>query len=118
MAAPQFGSMTFIGLQTGNTYNVDIYLSDVDNALIRWDNGAGASATSSDFWTAPEAVALVDYAQVTGTTDTEKLQLTVNNNPTGHMLRYTIHLTSLSKRAPIAIKFARNAQIRALQRAD
>jgi len=45
-AAPQYGTLIFKGLQTGKTYSVDIYVSDVANALVHLDGGAGAGSSS------------------------------------------------------------------------
>lgn len=114
-ATPQYGSMTFVGLRSGRTYTKDVYLSDVANALVRWDAGQGAGAATPTEWICPEPVALVDYAQVTGTQDTTKLQLTVNGIPTGDILRYVPHLTTNSKRPSLLLKIATYARIGALQ---
>lgn len=116
-ATPQYGTMIFRGMKSGLTYSKDIYLSDVANALINWDGGAGASATSPTNWTPPEAVVLVDYSQVTGTADTTKLQMTRDGVSTGDMFRYTIHLTSLNNRPKLRTVFGARQQISAIQRA-
>jgi len=117
VATPKYGSMTFRGA-SGKTYSVDIYVSDVDGALITWDGGAGAGSASPDFWTPPEDVVLVDYSQVTGTADTEKIRLTVNGRPTQHVLRYAIHLTSLATRPRLNVGFRAGSRVAALQIAD
>ena len=118
MATPQFGSMVFVGLRTRQSYQKDIHLADVAAALVRWDAGAGASATSPEEWRPPEPVVLRDYSQVTGTADTEKLQLTRNGVPTGDIMRYTIHLTSLPLRPVLNIPFNQGDVISAIQLAD
>ncbi|GAI13495.1 unnamed protein product, partial [marine sediment metagenome] len=107
VAAPEYGVFTFQGLQSGRIYNVDIYYSDVADALINFDGGAGASATSPDSFTAPENLLLIDIAIVTGGTDTTKFQLLRNNQPTGDFIRHTTHLTSVALRSPIRLGFAR-----------
>jgi len=117
VAAPEYGVMTFVGLRTKKTYSVDIYYGDVADALINWDGGAGASATSPDSWTPPEPVLLIDCAIVTGGTDTKKFQLLRNNAPTGGFLRHTLFLNTLSKRAPLSLGFQAGSEIRALQKA-
>lgn len=116
-ATPQYGSMQLVGLRSRKTYSKDIYLSDVVDALVRWDAGSGASATSDTNWRAPEQIVLIDYSQVTGTADTTKLQLTRNGVPTGDMLRYTIHLTSLNNRPRLGIVFNPGDNIGAIQKA-
>lgn len=117
VAAPEFGVFTFQGLQSGRIYNVDVYYSDVADALINWDGGAGASATSPDSFTAPENLLLIDIAIVTGGTDTKKLQILRNNQPTGDFIRHTTHLTSVALRSPIRLGFARGTEVRAIQKA-
>ena len=97
-ATPKYGTMHLVGIQSKQTYAKDIYVSDVAGGLLRWDAGAGASATSTEEWRAPEAVVLTDYVQITGTADTEKLQLTRNGIPTGDFLRYSAHLSTLNNR--------------------
>lgn len=114
-ATPQYGTMKFIGLVTGQTYTKDIYLSDVANARVRWDGGLGASSTSPEFFTPPEPVVMQDYAQVTGTADTTKLQVCRAGVPTGDILRYTIHLTTLNNRPALNIVFAAGQDISANQ---
>ena len=85
------------------------------NALVTFDGGAGAGASSPNFWIAPENVQLIDYAMVTGTADTTKIRLTSNGKPTTHVLRYTVYLTSLNNRPPLNVKFAQGSQISAIQ---
>lgn len=103
-ATPQYGTMVFQG-RSGKRYSKDIYLSDVAAGLVRFDAGAGAGAASPTEWRPPELAVLVDYAQVTGTADTTKLQLTRNGIPTGDILRYTVHLTSLNNRPALRTGF-------------
>jgi len=113
-ATPQYGALTFVGA-SGKTYSVDIYISDVANALVTFDGGAGAGASSPDFWTPPEDVVLKDYAQVTGTADTTKVRITSNGRPTQHILRYTVYLTSLNSRPPLNVGFRAGSRIGAIQ---
>ena len=116
-AAPQYGTMVFIGQQSKRVYNVDVYFSDVADAQSRWDGGGGASATSPDSFTAPEDLLLNDFSIVTGMTDTKKIQILRGNQPTGDFLRYTQHLTTSPARSPLRLGFARGTQIRTIQKA-
>lgn len=116
VAAPQYSTMTFVGLRTRKTYPIDVYLSDVNGALINFDGGAGASATSPQSWTPPEPVVLVDFAIVTGMTDTTKLQPTRGGATMGIMLRYALHLSTLAQRPKLALGFAPGIDISAIQR--
>lgn len=116
-ATPQYGTMVFMGLSSKRIYNTDIYISDVADALITWDGGAGAGTGSPTSWTAPEPVVLVDFAIVTGTQDTTKIQLLRNNQATGDFLRYTQHLTTSAQRSPVRLGFTPGTEIRAIQKA-
>lgn len=117
VATPQYGQMIFLG-QSGKTYAVDLYVSDVNAGLINWDGGAGAGASSPTYWTAPENVTLVDYSQITGTADTEKIRLTVNGRPLMNVLRYAVHLNSLNNRPKLSIGFRAGSQIAGIQISD
>jgi len=116
-AAPQYGTMVFKSAYGSRVYNVDVYHSDVADALVRYDGGAGASATSPDSYTPNEDVVLVDYSIVTGMTDTTKIQLMRGNQPTGDFLRFTQHLTTSAFRSPVQVGFRAGQQIRAIQKA-
>lgn len=116
-ATPQYGQMIFVGT-SGTTYAVDLYVSDVNGALIRFDGGSGAGTASPTVWIPPENVTLTDYSMVTGTADTEKIRLVVNSKPLGSILRYAPHLTTNSNRPPLRIGFAKASQISAFQISD
>ncbi len=108
------GTAQFIGLRTRQTYTKDLYLSDAAGALVNWDSGAGASATSEQSWIAPEPVVLSDVAVVTGAAQT-KLQLLRNGVPSGDMLRQTVHLTTLANRPSLSILFTKGDKIGMIQ---
>ena len=116
-AAEQYGTFVFRGLVTGRVYNVDIYVSDVADALITFDGGAGAGATSPDSFIPTEPVALIDVAIVTGAADTTKIQILRGNQPTGDFLRYSQHLTTSPFRSPVNLGFAAGMPVRAIQKA-
>jgi predicted secreted protein len=116
-AAPQFGTMTFMGVASKRIYNVDCYFSDVADGLVNFDGGAGASATSPESFTAPEPLLLQDMAIVTGMTDTTKVQILRNNQPTGDFLRYTMHLTTAAFRSRVQLGFNQGVEVRAIQKA-
>lgn len=115
VAAPQYATMLFRGM-SGRTYAKDVYLSDTNNALANFDAGAGASATSATDITFPEPVVLEDYSQVTGMTDTTKVQLVRDNVPTGDMLRYAIHLTTLANRPKLRIGIKQGTRLTMIQK--
>lgn len=116
-ATPQFGTMVLVGLTTDRIYNTDIYISDVADALINWDGGAGASSSSPTSWTAPERCVLLDFAIVTGTADTTKIQILRNNQAAGDFLRYSMHLTTSAQRSSVRLGFNPGTEIRAIQKA-
>lgn len=114
-ATPQYGQFTFRGVRSGKSYSVDAYFSDVAAALVRFDAGSGASSTSPTEWVCPEDVVLRDYTIVTGMVDTLKVQLQRNNNPTGDVLRYALHLTTLANRPGLNIGYRAGSNFRATQ---
>ena len=116
-ATPQKANFTFIGV-SGSTYNVDAYVSDVNNALVNLDGGAGASSTSPTYWIAPENCTLVDYSMVTGTADTEKVRVLVNGKSLTNILRYDTNLTTLAKRQAVSIGIKKGAQVSFIQISD
>ena len=118
VATPQYCGFFFVGLQTGKTYSVDAYVSDVNNGYLRFDGGAGAGTASPENWIAPEPVALRDFSMHTGTADTEKIRMVSNGRPTSHVLRYATHLDSLATRPSLNIQFAAGTQISAFQISD
>lgn len=117
VAAPQYGTYTFMGIRSKRIYNVDAYHSDVADGLVNFDGGGGAGAASPTSWTAPEPVILMDYAIVTGMTDTTKIQILRNNQPTGDFYRYTQHLTTSATRSPVRLGFTPGTEVRAIQKA-
>ena len=110
--------MIFVGAKTGQTYPIDIYISDVAGALVRFDNGAGAGSASETFITFNEPVVLRDYSMVTGTTDVEKIRLLANNTPTNMVLRFDVHVSTNSNRPALNIGFNAGTRISGFQIAD
>jgi len=113
-AAPQTGTCTFVG-QSGAYYSVDMYISDVVGGLTNWDSGAGASATSETFWTAPENVTLVDFSIITGLTDTFTLRLTANGRNLQSLIRHANHLNTLPFRTVLNTGFAAQTRVAMIQ---
>jgi len=124
-ATPQFCQFIFQG-NSGTTYGVDGYISDVNRylqsgvngGLARFDGGAGAGTTSPTVWIAPENVILTDFSMTTGTADTEKIRLVVNSKPLSTTLRYVPHLSTNSNRPVLRIGFKGGSQISAFQISD
>jgi hypothetical protein len=117
-ATPKYGTMHFLGKSTGQMYSIDIYISDVAAAAVRFDGGAGAGAGSETFITFNEPVLLKDFSMITGTADTEKIRLTANNSPLPHILRYSVHLNTLATRPELNIPFRAGTRISGIQISD
>ena len=113
---PTYGTFTFIGMRSQRIYNVDSYIADVADALIHFDGGAGASATSPTSFTAPEDLLLTDVSFKTGPTVIFKLQILRNNQPTGDFLRLTAHLDTSPARSPVRLGFVRGTEVRAIEK--
>lgn len=114
-AAPQSGTLFFIGLQTKTSYAVDLYISDVVSGMGNFDAGAGSSATSPDFYTFPEDVILQDFSVVTGLTDTTKIRMVGDGRPSSQVLRYALHLTTLNNRPKLNIGVKAGHRFQVLQ---
>jgi hypothetical protein len=116
-AAPRSGTMFFRGTQTGRTYAVDVYVSDVVGGAVTFDSGAGASATSDTFYIAPENIILNDFSIASGLTDTAKISINANGVQTGNRLRYANHLNSLNNRPLLGVPFRAGSKIACSQEA-
>ena len=109
-ATPKNGTLVFVD-KMGNSRAVDFYLSDVANAQVRFDAGVGAGATSPTDYFLEGDCYLTDISVETGTADTTKFILSKNGVPTGNMVRYTIHLSSLNNRPKLSIPFAKKDRV-------
>lgn len=113
--AAQSGVARFVGLQSGQTYNKQIYFDDTANNAVKFDAGAGAGATTGDsFWTPPELVQLVDFVLAAATGQT-KTQLTRNGVPTGDILLNAIHLASITTRPGLSMTYGAGSKVGAIQ---
>lgn len=110
VAAPQMATATFVG-DSGQHYSKDVYCSDVAASPTNWPSGGVAAATTTDHWTPPEGVRLVDFSILTGMTDTTALQPTRNGVATGDILRFANHLNTLNSRPIPNIPFAALTEI-------
>ena len=59
--------LTFVG-KSGRFYNVNAYISDVVGAKVPMNVNGAAGAASDVYWRAPEQVALIEAAFITGPT--------------------------------------------------
>jgi len=111
--AAQYGTFVLKGF-SGRTYSVDCYLDDTATNPVRFDGGAGATATSPTFWTSPELTCLIDVIIAAATGQT-KTQLSRNNAPTGNILRNSVQLASVTVRPDLRIVYPAGSQIMATQ---
>ncbi|GAI06733.1 unnamed protein product [marine sediment metagenome] len=114
MVTPIHATFTFRGM-TGKTYTKDAYISDVANALVNFDSGIGASATSDTFFIAPEPCHLVDVSIITGPTVIGRLQVIRNSVPTGDILDLTTHVSTIAQRPRLMIGFNKGSKVAAIQ---
>jgi len=117
-AAPKYGQLVFLGQESGRTYNVDAYFSDVANAPANWDNGSGATSTSLVYYKCPEKMTLIDLSVATGLTDTTNWVLTSDGAIIpGTTIRHANYLNSLNNRPKMSITFMRGSNLGIIQRA-
>lgn len=110
---PVHASWTF-RTRSGNI-SVDSYISDVANGLVTFDDGQGASATSSAMYICPTDMLLVDVAITTGPTVMGRLMVTRNSIPTGNILGIIPHVDTSPQRPLLNIPFASGHKLTAIQ---
>ena len=111
--AAQYGMIAFRG-RGGRSFNKNVYFDDVAGALVRWDGGSGASATSPVGWTPPEHVVMVDLVLAAALVVT-RTQLVRGGQPTGDILQNSVHLASVLSRPGLAIVIPAGVEVAAIQ---
>lgn len=114
VAAPQYATMILTS-KDGTQINVDVYCSDVANALVNFDSGAGSGSASETFYKSPITGFITDFAIKTGMTDTTAGRITVNNGPTKSVIRWANQLNSLNQRPKIMIPISVGENIGIIQ---
>lgn len=114
MAAPQYATLTIDFGRFGKVA-VDMYLSDVANAEVNWDSGAGASSSSKTFYKVPANGVIIDFSIKTGMTDTTKINLTHNGASGRNMIRYANHLNTMAVRPELGVAVAAGEDLGAIQ---
>jgi hypothetical protein len=113
--AAQNGTIFLLGLETGRTLNVDIYLPDAVATAWTFNPAAAAVAGSPASYRLPEKCVLRDVSMATAPTATGCF-VTKNGNPIiGSALRYTNQLAALPNRAQMSIVFEKGDFIGATQ---
>lgn len=115
-ATPKNGTYSFLGLQSGRTYSISAYNSDVANAKVLLSSRGLGGTSSDNFWKCPEDVKLFDYSEITGTADTNVRILTADDNVVqGAVLEKTSHVSTASQRPPLNLIFRKGTNFGALQ---
>lgn len=114
-AAPQNANLFFKGLQSGKTYGIAMYCSDVVGAYNTMSLDGLAATTSPNFWYAPENVVLVDASVITGLTDTKAWKFMANDVSTGNILYHAMYLSSLATRPTPGIPYGKGTKISIVQ---
>lgn len=114
-ATPQHAVLQFVGLQSKRSYSLDAYVSDLANALVTFDSGIGASATSDTSYICPENMVMTDIAFATGLADTKRVRLVRNQIPTGDTFDYAIHDDGIASRPRLVKTFGRGDKIALIQ---
>jgi len=116
MVTATYGTLSFKGVQTGRTYAVDVYISDVVAAPVTFDNGSGASSGSLVYWKAPENVVLYDASIITGPTVMTNFVLTADGAQVANSrLRISTFLSTLATRPSLNIGFKQGTNVGAIQ---
>jgi len=97
VASPEYGTITIMS-RNGTSISVDVYFSDVANALANFDAGAGAGTGSETFFKCPINGVITDFSVVTGLTDTTRGRVTINGSPTKSVLRWGNHTNTINNR--------------------
>ena len=111
MSAAVDGTLTLVG-GSGQTYSRGFYLPDAAGGVLRFDNGAGAGATSADFATWGENVSLRDIIIGTATTPAAtQFRLTLDGVPTSQLFRVALQLTSVTFRPQYNLTIPRGSRL-------
>jgi len=115
--AAQNGSLYLIGLKSGKSYNVDVYLPDAAGTYLTFSLVGAASSTSANFLVLPEDCQVFDLSMTTAPTATNCTLYADNAPVTGGVIRYANQLTSLPNRQRFNIRLPKGAQFQAIQAA-
>lgn len=112
--AAQAGTFVFIGLKSGQTYTVDVYIPDAVATNLTFNSSGLAASTSPNYWKAPEDCVLVDISGAAPTAVGATLTLS-GALYTGKTFRWANQLATLSTRMRHKIPIPAGEQVGALQ---
>jgi hypothetical protein len=118
MVTPTYATFQLRNLRTGETYNIDAYIADVDNQAVRFDgSGAGAGTGSQAYYKIPADSVLEDISVVTGPTVITKLALQADQQfIPGKLCRLSIHLTTLPQRPKLSVGYKAGTLLGAVEK--
>jgi hypothetical protein len=104
MTAGVAGTVIATG-KSGNTYSRQCWFTEGTGLSMRWDQGAGVSATLGEtFTTFPEDIWITDIIIGTATTPASNtFRLTLNGAPSSQSFILASQLTSVAFRPPIRL---------------
>jgi len=119
MVTPSSGVLTFVGQQSGLTYQKSFYWADAVGTMARIDSGLGTpGATGGENYVVfGEGVTLVDIATVTGPTVALVGRFMANYEYTPISFSWTNHVNTLATRPPLKIPFKAGTRISILPQA-
>lgn len=100
-------------MQDGSTRMLDVYVPDAAGGYLSFDDGLGASATSSTFFTLPQNGVLVDASFAAAPTAT-RFRFVSNGIPSPHVLRFGSHAYNLNNRPTLNIPIGAGNRISAV----
>jgi len=109
------GTMTCVGLNSGRTYLVDLYIPDATATLITFNPAGLAASTSPSTWRAPEDIMITDISD-SGAPTAVGMVLQVNGAPVnGGALRHANLVYSSPNRPKLALPIRGGDFVSALQ---
>lgn len=117
MVTPTTATISATGLQSGKPYSIPIYIADVADALVHFDGGSGASATSPQDFDCPEDMVIEDISVKSGPTVIFSLQ-PASGNALIQNTRYQLadFLNSLPARPKLRLGFRKGSRMRFYER--
>lgn len=115
--AAQNGSLTLVGLQSGKTYIVDVYLPDAASTYWTFNPTGPASSTSSNQYRLPEDCQIFDFSVTTSPTATNVSVIADNTPIVGGVIRYANYLAANPNRQRLNLKLPKGVLLQGFQNA-
>lgn len=108
------GFLVFRG-QSGRSYNISTYISDVLAASCTFNLNGVAVAGSQNFYLLPENCTLTDFTVASGAATTTTLVVQINDANTGNVIGLAANLSSLNTRQNPNIPFGKGMKLTLIQ---